>query len=991
MNGHAHQIIRIMLLLGALLSALTACDPGGRLTQLTPQPPITTPIILGITAEAPGGGTLATAAAQMAEATAAPPTPQPTINPDLPAWTILYYAGADNGHGRYLWDDLNEMEMAGNTDQVRVVAQIDWSDGDPAATSEALRYLIHPDTDKAQVNSEVIARLGEANMGDPAVLADFLTWGITTYPANRYALIMGDFGGGWQGCCLDQSINVDGQSDHLSLPDIDQALALARNQTGARLEVIAFAASLMNQVDILQTIQPYASFAVASAGLVPGSTWDFEPVLTQLNANPLVDGRQFAGDLVAAFVNYQRQLAGDEYTGMAAVDLAQVPAVSASVESLALALGADPALYGALAADARRGTQQYGAAAITDSERIAAVDLLHAAAIIAETAPTGELQSAAATVSQAITSAVVAYDHGLGIPAGRGLSIYWPATSADVDPLYPQVSRLPAWANFLTTTTPESVGPPSVTVENGPRTTVNIAVPALMRSEVTGQRLEEIVLVANQQAADGRRVLRQYLVVQPTTLTLPGGTSASLWVDGRHESLIIWDATAGFLTDIAGTGDFVAYRPVDFSSIGPQQAVPGQFRRGGEETTIETTAVFVDNNPAQRRLWSAITVSSGARLVGEILPSDGDIFQPSVVIVADNGEFVTEPGPALVFDAAPAIYRTTRPLPGGVYNVGVQAKATGSAAVTVTQPLTVDAAGTPAGFRAFVDAGHNTQFLYPADWLPPTTQENITYTSNISNTAQLQVRYYPGWTEDLASLQNEVLSTFGEVSVLLQEQIQVGSETPVDGVRTAYGYDSPDQGPRTGMFLTFLKDGTGYVVDTDAPRAQEAMTLAAVDAIAATWQFLPERLGFGPEGTSVLDVSDYRIRYPVGFAYQEFNNWHRFASDPHTFVAARIQPAARTPAEAMASLLKTASEGVAGFSADEPQRLLYGGHVWERNNFHYTNANGNLVAGLLLSRQEGGTEIAVWAEALDPSNDLVRNVFLPTAATIERIPPPPSG
>lgn len=982
-----------MLFIGSLLSALTACDPGGRLTQLTPQPPITTPIILGITAEAPGGGTLATAAAQMAEVTVAPPTPQPipTIDPNLPAWTILYYAGADNEHGRYLWDDLNEMEIAGNTDQVRVVAQIDWNDGDPAGTTEALRYLIRPDADKAQVSSEVIARLGEANMGDPAVLADFLAWGITAYPANRYALVLGDFGGGWQGCCLDQSINLTGQSDHLSLPDIDQALALAQNQTNARLEVIAFAASLMNQVDVLETIQPYASFAVASAGLVPGSTWDFEPVLTQLNADPLIDGRQFAGDLVAAYVNYQRQLAGDEYTGMAAVDLAQVPAVSAAVESLALALEADPALYGALAADARRGAQKYGAAAVTGSERIAAVDLLHAAAIIAETAPAGELQSTATAVSQAVTSAVVAYDHGLGIPAGRGLAIYWPSTPAGVVPLYSQVSRLPAWANFLTSTTPDPVNPPSVTVENGPRTTVNIAVPALMRSVVTGQRLEEIVLVADQQAADGRRVLRQYLVVQPTPLILPGGTSASLWVDGQHESLIVWDATGGYLTDISGTGDFVAYRPVDFSSIGPQQTVPGQLRRGGGERAIETTATFIDNNPAQRRLWGVMAASSGERLVGEIPPAEGDTFQPSVIIAADNGEFVAEPGPALVFDAAPAIYRTTRPLPGGVFNVGVRAEATGTPAVTVTQPLTVDPAGAPTGFRAFVDVGQNTQFLYPADWLPPSTQENITYTSNISNTAQLQVRYYPGWTGDLASLQNEVLSTFGEVSVLLQEQIQVGSETKVDGIRTAYGYDSPDQGPRTGMFLTFLKDGTGYVVDMDAPRAQETLTLATVDTIGATWQFLPERLGFGSELTNVLNISDYRMRYPAGFAYQEFNNWHRFASDPHTFVAARIQPAARTPAEAMAALLKTASEGVAGFTADEPQRLFYGGHVWERNDFHYTDANGNVVAGLLLSRQEGGTEIAVWAEAPDPADDQIRNVFLPTAATIERIPSPPSG
>lgn len=54
----------------------------------------------------------------------------------------------------------------------------------------------------------------------------------------------------------------------------------------------------------------------------------------------------------------------------------------------------------------------------------------------------------------------------------------------------------------------------------------------------------------------------------------------------------------------------------------------------------------------------------------------------------------------------------------------------------------------------------------------------------------------------------------------------------------------------------------------------------------------------------------------------------------------------------MTSLLQTAAEGVTGFTAGEPERYFYAGHVWERNDFHYTDTNGNIVAGLLLSRQE---------------------------------------
>ena len=980
-----------LALLSAAAIMLGGCDPGGRLTQLTPQPLPGTPILLGVTAEAPGGGTLATAAPQAIEGPLPVALPSPTYDAALPAWTILYYTGADNGRARFVWDDLNEMEAAGTLDQVRVVAQVDWPEGGPTATGETIRYAITADNDKTQFTSPPVAALGESNMGDPAVLADFLTWGMATYPANRFALILGDFGGGWQGCCYDQTLPTPGQTDHLSLPDIDQALALARGANGKRLEVIAFTASLMNQIDVLQTIQPYTAYAVASAGLVPGSSWDFEPVLTQLNADPLIDGRRFSGDLVTAFVNYQRQLARDEYSGMAAVDLAQVPALSTAVEALALAIVDDPELYGAIVAEARRGAQQYGTAAITDAERIAAVDLLHAAALITEITPPGGVQTAATAVTSAVTSAIVAYDHGLGIPYGRGVAIYWPASPAQFDPLYVQVTRLPSWATFVATIPSGATIAPQVRVDRGSRDTVNIGRPGLLRSEVLGRQMTTIALVADQEAADGRRVLRQFEIIQPASITLPGGTTASVWRDGQHESLIVWDGTAGFLADSAGTGDFATFQAVDFSSIGPQLATRGVFRRAGSETGMEATATFSNAEPASRHTWAVGDVSSGTRLIGEISPTAGDTFESAITIAGLDGTTTSEPGVTLTFDAAPAIYRTTRPLPGGKYGVGLRVESVGNSPVTATQPLSINDDGLIPGFRAFVDIARNIQFLYPADWVPPVAQDGITYTGNISGTAQLQVRYYPNWASDLSALHSEVLGTFGEVSVLQQESIQVGTEAPVDAVRTAYGYDSADQGPRTGIFLTFIKDGTGYVVDMDGPREQEAATLEAVNTIATTWQFLPQRLGFGPEPWSVLNVGDFRMKYPTGFAYQEFNSWHRFAADPSTFVAVRIQPAGRTAAEAMTSLLQTAAEGVTGFTAGEPERYFYAGHVWERNDFHYTDTNGNIVAGLLLSRQEGNAEIAVWAEAPDPADELFQSVFLPTAATIERIPPPPSG
>ena len=969
-----------------LILALAACDRGGRLAQLTPQPTVSTPVVLGVTAEAVGEADLTAAPAATIT-----PAPTATYDSNRPAWTILYYGSADSDHAPFVWDDLNEMEAGLSSEQVRVVAQVDWPEGGPAGTAESVRYLIQPNADPTQLAAEAVATLGESNQGDPATLADFLAWGLAPYPANRTVLVLGGFGGGWAGCCLDAASGAPDTSDHLSLTELDQALATAQSATGGPLEVIAFTAGLMGQLDVLQTVQPYAAYAVASPDLVPGGSWDFQAVLAQLEGDPLIDGRQLAGDLVTAFVNTQRQIEGNEFTVMTAVDLTRVPALSAAVEALAVAAEADPSLTIEAAGFARRGAQVYGGAALTDADRLAAVDLSHAAALMAEVSPPGETQAAATAILTALTDALVAYDHGQGFSAGRGVAIYWPATAVAYEPLHATAGRLPSLAGFLAAFVATGGNETRLTLDGGPRETVHIAQPALLRAELVAHRLTEVALVAEQETADGRLVLRQYDSVQPATLTLPGGANAALWADGWHESLIVWDATGSYLSDAAGAGDYVPLRPVAASPIGSQLGAVGSFRRASGERASEATVVFPPGAPVASHLWLAPVTGSGARLVGEARPAAGDVFQAAVLFSSEDGTLTAEPGVSLVYDDAPAIYRSARPLPGGRYVVGLRATALDGAPLNATRPLTVDPALAPAGFRAYVDAANGAQFLYPAEWLPPMTQEGVTFTANISGTAQLQVRAYPAWAGDLAALQSEALGTFGQVSVLQQQPVGIGPEPPVAGVRTAYGYDSAEQGARTGVFLTFLKDGVGFVVDLDGPREAEAATVATIDTLAATWQFLPPRLGFGPEPWSTLNVGEFRLRYPAGFAYQEYNNWQRFAADPQTFVAVRIQPAARTPAEAMSGLLQTAAEGVTGFTADEPQRFFYAGRVWERNDFTYSDAGGSLVRGLLLSRQDGETEIAVWAEMAGSDDDLLATAVLPTAASIERIVAAPSG
>src|SRR4051812_46458137 len=110
--------------------------------------------------------------------------------PTQKSWTVLVYLAGDNNLDDAGVADLKEMKKVGSTDKVNILAQFDRA----AAGVNTCRFYLRRGT---AVESDSVANLGETNMGDPAVLKSFLTWGIKNYPAERYLFVLWNHGNGW--------------------------------------------------------------------------------------------------------------------------------------------------------------------------------------------------------------------------------------------------------------------------------------------------------------------------------------------------------------------------------------------------------------------------------------------------------------------------------------------------------------------------------------------------------------------------------------------------------------------------------------------------------------------------------------------------------------------------------------------------------------------------------------------------------------------------
>lgn len=116
-------------------------------------------------------------------------------------WTVLIYMAADNDLGvdGFASRNLHQLEKIGSTNQVAMLVQVARFGG--GANGSTLRGLINQDPNWKAGDAAYITELediGETDTGLPETLTDFIRWGVTSHPADRYALIIWGHGTGWR-------------------------------------------------------------------------------------------------------------------------------------------------------------------------------------------------------------------------------------------------------------------------------------------------------------------------------------------------------------------------------------------------------------------------------------------------------------------------------------------------------------------------------------------------------------------------------------------------------------------------------------------------------------------------------------------------------------------------------------------------------------------------------------------------------------------------
>jgi hypothetical protein len=281
-------------------------------------------------------------------------------------WSFFVYIAARNDLHPFSKTNIRQMLEVGSNNNINIVVQLE----EPGKKGTQRLYIEKNKITMAYHDQQ------RANSGDPENLVKFCEWGVKTFPAEHYAIVLWDHGTGssidpYLSRSLDPlelfSVNpmINRPNAYLHLPDLEeeqkgesghrgicfddtyksyinnQGLLYAfkamneRFMHGKKWGIVGCDACLMADLATCSILKPYAEYLVASEDVEPGTGWNYRLVLSPFQ-NQSLDPETFAAHIATSYAQAYQSFITD-YT-MSAIRLESMDLLEQAVQEVSLLL-----------------------------------------------------------------------------------------------------------------------------------------------------------------------------------------------------------------------------------------------------------------------------------------------------------------------------------------------------------------------------------------------------------------------------------------------------------------------------------------------------------------------------------------------------------------------------------------------------------------------------------------------------------------------------
>lgn len=211
---------------------------------------------------------------------------------------MVYLCGSDlETQAQQATTDMKEMLASDTSENLNLVIAAGgaetWSEDNPYISAEH-NYTLAYTAQGVTVSEQPAQSMATAN-----ALATFISDTAAAYPADRYALILWDHGGGpIYGLCYDEVYD-----QMLSIASLRNALDSAQ----IHFEWIGFDCCVMACAEVAYAVRDYADYMIASEESESGLGWSYTGFLNQLAKNPMTDTPLVAKTIIDDMINANRR------------------------------------------------------------------------------------------------------------------------------------------------------------------------------------------------------------------------------------------------------------------------------------------------------------------------------------------------------------------------------------------------------------------------------------------------------------------------------------------------------------------------------------------------------------------------------------------------------------------------------------------------------------------------------------------------------------
>ena len=922
-------------------------------------------------------------------------SPRPTAE-----WTILAYYGGDTNLEADILLDFKEFELAGgSSEDVRIIAFVDRhpefssasGDWTSAKLFEITRDLsgLPENKEDLQLDTQELADLGILNSGSGEALAQFLSWGIQTYPARHYALAFASHGAAWAGLITDYSFD-----SIISLPELQQALGSIRDTLGIdKMDLLINDACLMSSVEYHAAMAPYFNLSIASPEIVYNPALAMDQLTQRIKDDPALDIAQLSSLLVDQYIREDgRQSAGpnERYLAYAVTDLDLFDPVTQAVEAFAALVNSRPEAYMTLLGNAR--AQSYTYTRFLGEETL--IDLGSFMRQVIIQANDESIIQAAQAVLQAL-EASIRYSNG-GERALQRVSasyhnIYFPADQTLLRDTYFLETTLPQWGqmlrNYYNALLPQAwvpeeaipfhaPVPPQLRITHAYPEVGSIHRPFFLSLEMVGRKVSQASFVVDRQEADGSRTrLYSSELLTPVLDEFGNLTQIPNWNAGVDDGGFLWDTRLHALSD----GQNSHYELLVNSD--ESFFLDGRYQESEDSPWYDVGVVFAYADDAallsgRATVQSVVSRDENSSALGLIEIPDGAIFQSYRSVVGPDGRISREEGRLYAWQPDQLVLNTKSPAPAGDYELGFTVRSMSGESSFASLAVRIDNEGLDPQLMGDTSLIDGFSIILPSDW-STISFDNANIGSSFSADGTLSLSIYDMPADyDLAELPDVFAELYGFDIDSEAEEIELGG-FPALRFRSSFMQDSEAIVEQISYAVLFSEDDAlVFALAGDLAHPQ----FAQLEELLLTQSQL-----FAVEPVRILSEGDWYsdnfggpetafFPAPVDWGAQYFDDgiWYGYSADEQMAESASfIRFTQLNSADAGGinqALLNQAllNDEVMPESSDfelQAQRVYYGENLtWDVSLYQAQRAGSPVLGRLYTSVTQSGYAYAIWFE-----------------------------